>query len=69
MVLLVKFGIIVSAGGELSLNIFLLLDDLFQADDGRLMRANCYGQLLNLNILVVDGDGAALFVSLEFVLK
>jgi hypothetical protein len=54
LLLLDERGIVLLASNKLGLNISFVGDDLFQLDDGSLLAQNLSGQLLDLDLLLVD---------------
>jgi len=50
-----KFGISLLGSGELSLNVFFLSDDFLKANDDRLMGNNSLSELLNFDMLEING--------------
>lgn len=69
LLLLDERGIVLLASNKLGLNISFVGDDLFQLDDGSLLAQNLSGQLLDLDLLLVDVELGVLSVLFKGVLE
>jgi len=69
LLLLDERGIVLLASNKLGLDISFVGDDLFQLDDGSLLAQNLSGQLLDLDLLLVDVELGVLSVLFKGVLE